>query len=323
MDSFEADMGSDTTLCASNIFDSDATQKCQTFDKTTNSYQKQWETVQTLDRASVRSKQQKITESDPRPKKTNSTSNPITYLKSALFSQKLLQFRLRPQTSSLMKRTVRQSMSLIVATNRNDSFERKDKKSLDSSAKRSSRPLFQSRSDESLESNPNSVCSCLSNCDICNDILNNCLICQQLNKHYANALKLKSNQLFSKQLIQSAINQISLAQCQCLSCASQSCASSASGAVSDHFGPESRLIAAPGISQLTFSPLIQHFYSFIHHFFYCFAIFSINSLFLRTILRSIIGLRLELYNCFAHKCRELAFVSFGFVCALIALNFRL
>ena len=101
--------------------------------------------------------------------------------------------------------------------------------------------LYKWRSDESLHSNPNSVCSCLSNCDVCNDMLNNCYICRELNKYYANTLKLKSTQLFSKQLIQSAINQISLAKCNCLSCVSHSRTSSASGNISDNFLIDSRL----------------------------------------------------------------------------------
>lgn len=235
------DLNSDTTLCASNIFDSDVTEMCLTNDKTTNSkttnsYPKQWETVQTLDRSQIRSKQ-KVTDCEVQ-KKTTSTTNPLTYLKSALFP---LKFKSKSKTSSTSdsKRTIRQSMSLIISntSNSNNYFraEQQNNNSYEenksgSVPKYSPKVLYKCRSDESLESNPNSVCSCLSNCDVCNDIFNNCYVCQQISKYYANTLKLKSSELFPKQLIQSAINQISLAKCNCLSCVSHSCkSSSASG----------------------------------------------------------------------------------------------
>ena len=243
------DLNSDTTLCASNIFNPEVTEKCVSNDKRTNSSPKQWETVQTLDRTMIRSKQKSTTD-DEAPKKANSSSNPLTYLKSALFSQK---FKLKPQTSSSKtntKRTIRPSSSLIISnSNRNtNDFRAKPENSClceqnicGPPLKQMPKVLYKCRSDESLHSNPNSVCSCLSNCDVCNDIFNNCYICQQLNKYYANSLKLKSSELFSKQLILSAINQISLAKCNCLSCVSHSRTSSASGNISDNNFIDSRL----------------------------------------------------------------------------------
>ena len=232
------EFNSDSTLCASNIIDSEVIEVSAN-EKCIDDRPKQWETVQTLchNRASINSKQ-KVTESEQIHKKANYTSNPLTYLKSALFSQKSLHFKLKSQTSSSIgKRTIRQSISLIIPdtnNSRNSGNKSKEQnnclcdlqinnnKSL--VLKQKPNLLVKSRSDESLNSNPNSFCSsCVSNdCSVCNDISNNCFICQQLSKCYTNSLKLKSNQLFAKQLIQSTINQISLSRCECFSCVTNS-----------------------------------------------------------------------------------------------------
>lgn len=234
------DLKSDKTICASNIFDPNfVSEICK--NKTTNDIkleQNEWETVQTLNRSSIKSKP-KVTELQNQ-KKSNTTSNPLTYLKSALFSQKTLQFKLKSQTSSSsVKRTLTQSQSLIICNNNNNKEREQNclcngqnanlninlsHNKTDSGINQLPNVLFKYRSDESLNSNPNSsICSeCVSNCSVCNDILNNCIICQQLSKYYAKSLKLKSNELYGKQLIQNAINQISLAKCNCLSCLSNS-----------------------------------------------------------------------------------------------------
>ncbi len=209
---------SDSTYCASNIFDDNISNSDNKLNDSSLVAHEEWETVQTLDRASLRSKQKSIVSTTP--KKTTSSShlslNPLTYLKSALFPQKLLQSKLKSKTSS--KRAMRQSTSLIIANNQTEQMCSCNNKNFFNSNNKL-KPflvLNKCKSDESLNSNPNSVCSCVSNCSVCNDILNNCEICQHLNRYYAKSLKIKSENLNKSKILN--LNQISLAKCECVLC---------------------------------------------------------------------------------------------------------
>jgi hypothetical protein len=217
---------SDSTYCASNIFDDNISNSDNKLNDSSLADHEEWETVQTLDRSSLRSKQKRIVSTTP--KKTTSSShlslNPLTYLKSALFPQKLLQSKLKSKTSS--KRTMRQSTSLVIANNQTEQMcSCNNKNCFNNNNKfQTFAVLNKCKSDESLNSNPNSVCSCVSNCSVCNDILNNCEICQHLNRYYAKSLQIKSENLNKSKILDLNksktlnLNQISLAKCECVLC---------------------------------------------------------------------------------------------------------
>ncbi len=211
---------SDSTYCASNIFDDNISNSDNKLNDSSLVAEEGWETVQTLDRASLRSKQKRIVTTTP--KKTTSSSylslNPLTYLKSALFPQKLLKSKLKSKSKTSSKRAMRQSTSLIIANNQTQQMCSCNNKNCfqNNNKLKPFAVLNKCKSDESLNSNPNSVCSCVSNCSVCNDILNNCEICQHLNRYYAKSLKIKSENLNKSKILN--LNQISLAKCECVLC---------------------------------------------------------------------------------------------------------